>query len=380
MKKQPLQLLCACLAGFAYAANYTNHAPLASMLMKEFGHTKAMAGLLTTGIFASHALMQVPGGHLADKYGGKRVLIWALAIVAIGNFAISRSTGYGQLLFWKVFTGFGTGTCFVAGARYIAQVIPTAKLPMAQGLYGAAVLLGSGFVVFAVPILAKPFGWQGAFMFTGGVAMLVWLLWGSVAPAPELVSHPHVKIRNLLANGQLWLLGIVQMASFGLVIVIGSWVSELLKVKLGLAPVAAGQIGSLVLLTGIFSRFFGGQLVSSLGYRPLLVGSLLANVAGCCLLALDTASLPLAIVAILVIGIGSGLPYAALFNRAVALFPGRGGAAMGLVNMLGIVMILAGAPLVGKLADLSGNFTTAFLSLAAFAALAIGAALAIKKD
>ena len=82
----------------------------------------------------------------------------------------------------------------------------------------------------------------------------------------------------------------------------------------------------------------------------------------------------------IMLGLGSGLPYAALFNRAVALFPGRGGAAMGLVNMLGIIMILAGAPIVGKLVDNTGTFSSAFVSLGIFVAVAFVTSFLIKKD
>ena len=151
MKEHRLELACACAAAFAFSANYTNHAPLAPLLMRQFGFTQAMAGLLTTGIFLTHAAMQIPGGHLADRFGGRRVLAWALAIVCVGNVGIAFATGYAGLLFWKVFAGVGTGSCFVAGARYLAQVMPPALLPKAQGYYGGAVLLGSGFVIYAVP-------------------------------------------------------------------------------------------------------------------------------------------------------------------------------------------------------------------------------------
>jgi cyanate permease len=40
---------------------------------------------------------------------------------------------------------------------------------------------------------------------------------------------------------------------------------------------------------------------------------------------------------------------------------------MGLVNMLGIIMILGGAPLVGHLKDLTGSFKASFAALAGFA-------------
>ena len=380
MKKQDVQLICACLAGFAFSANYTNHAPLAATLMKQFDFTKAMAGFLTTGIFATHALMQIPAGHLADKFGGKKILIAALTIVCIGNIGIAFASGYEQLLLWKIFVGFGTGASFVSGARYIAQVIPATDLHKAQGFYGASVLLGSGFVIFAVPQIAGSFGWPASFLTTAFVAVIVLLVWIIIAPSPGLSKHPHVSLAKLLSHGQLWLLGLLQMASFGLVIVIGSWITELLKTKVGLPPVEAGMIGSLVLLLGIFTRIYGGLLVVKIGYRKLLIGSMLLNIAGCFMLAADNSSFSLALTAIVLIGIGSGLPYSALFNRAVALFPGRGGAAMGLVNMLGIVMILGGAPLVGRIADWTGSFSSAFISLGIFAFVAMIASLGIKKQ
>src|SRR5512136_932243 len=120
MNRKTLEVVCACAAAFAFSSNYTNHAPLVAPLMKQFGFSQAMAGLLTTGIFLTHAGMQIPGGHLADRLGARRVVTIALAQVCVGNFAIAMASGYWQLLFWKVFVGFGTGTCFVAGARYVS--------------------------------------------------------------------------------------------------------------------------------------------------------------------------------------------------------------------------------------------------------------------
>ena len=71
-------LICACLVGFAFSANYTNHAPLIPSLTGAFGFSLALAGLLTTGIFLTHAGMQIPGGHLADRLGARWVITIAL--------------------------------------------------------------------------------------------------------------------------------------------------------------------------------------------------------------------------------------------------------------------------------------------------------------
>jgi len=48
---------------------------------------------------------------------------------------------------------------------------------------------------------------------------------------------------------------------------------------------------------------------------------------------------------------------------------------MGLVNMVGILMILAGAPLVGHLADLTGTFRASFVALGGFALLVCATAV-----
>ena len=376
-KQQKAALLCACFAGFAFSANYTNHAPLKEWLMNSFDtpaipFTKAMFGFLTTAIFLTHAFMQIPAGNLADKYGPKKVLIIALSIVFFGNLGISFSESYNQLLVWKLFVGFGTGASFVSGARYIYQATSSEKLFLYQGYYGASVLMGSGFVIFAVPQLAIYFdGWPKAFISTAMVAFFALLIIAFVAPKPFAKEHPHSSLLKMLANKQLYLLGIVQMASFGLVIVIGSWITETLKENFEFSSkLIIPFIASLVLLIGIFSRPWGGKLVIQIGVRKLLILSLLMNASACFLLALASKSLAVDILSILVLGIGCGLPYAGLFNRAAAMFPGRAGAAMGLVNMLGIIFILIAAPLVGKLTDWSGSFSTAFISLGVFALLA----------
>jgi MFS transporter, NNP family, nitrate/nitrite transporter len=353
---------------------------MASALAREFGFNHALAGLLTTGIFFTHAVMQIPGGHLVDKLGSHRVLIASMAWVALGNFAIALSSAYWQLLFWKIFVGVGTGTCFVAGARYINEALAGPRLHFAQGLYGGSILLGSGFVILAVPQLFAWTGWRCAFVFTAAVATAAWILWMIVAPHVAQNAHPTGRFRGMLLAPELWLLGVMQMASFGLAIVAGGWIVALLSGSLGIAAAQAGLIGSLVLLLGIVTRPLGGVLVRRMGVRVLLAASFVMNAFGCLVLGSGWSSLPLAILAAVLLGTGCGLPYAALFTRAAALFPGRAGAAMGLVNMLGIVMILVGAPAAGRLADWAGSFRPSFLALGAFSLVPCAATLLLKRD
>lgn len=280
-----LDLLCACLVGFAFSANYTNHAPLVPSLTVAFEFSLALAGFLTTGIFLTHAAMQIPGGHLADRLGARRVVTIALAQVCAGNFAIAFASAYWQLLFWKVFVGLGTGTCFVAGARYVSASHPGSRSHLAQGYYGGSVLLGSGFVIFAVPRFAAAFGWRGGFLATATVAAAAWVIWVFAAPASPPQNHARGSFGGMIANPQLWRLGLVQMASFGLVLVVSSWITTFLRRGLQLDAMQAGMLGSVALLLGIVMRPLGGMFMHRIGVRPLLHLSLILTGAGCFLLA-----------------------------------------------------------------------------------------------
>ena len=365
-KAQTVAVICGCIVAFAYSANYTNHAPLASALMREFGFNNALAGFLTTGIFLTHAGMQIPGGYLVDRFGSRRMLLIALLWVAAGNFLMAAAGAYWQLLFCKIFTGMGTGVCFVGGARYIHEGCRGPRLNVAQGFFGGSIQLGAGFVIFAVPQIYKLAGWRATFLVCAGMVLVAAVIWIAKSPRVEFPPSAPGKFHLMLLAPQLWLLGLFQMATFGISVVVGSWVVVLLTKTMRVPVTKAGMIGSLVLLLGIVSRPLGGWLRQHMGIRPLFAGSLLMVSLGCFLFLPSAISLATALAAVILVGIGIGLPYAAMFSRAGKLFPGRAAAAMGLVNMLGIIMILGGAPLVGHLADLTGSFKTSFAVLGGF--------------
>ena len=196
------------------------------------------------------------------------------------------------------------------------------------------------------------------------------IIWVTKAPRVEFPPAPPSRFHEMLLAPQLWLLGLLQMATFGMSVVVGSWIVVLLVRVMKVPTTSAGMIGSLVLLLGIVSRPLGGALRKHIGIRPLFLGSLVMVALGCFLLLPGSISLATALTSVVLIGIGVGIPYAAMFSRAAVLFPGRAAAAMGLVNMLGIIMILGGAPLVGHLADLTGTFKTSFAVLGGFTLLA----------
>ena len=120
--------------------------------------------------FPTHGALQIPGGALADKFGAKKLVNFALLIITAGNFIIGFSNSYYAILVLKFIIGIGTGICFIAGARYVTTFFLGKEIQRAQGVYGGSILLGSGFVIYGIPQLLPLVGWHNIFMITGGMA------------------------------------------------------------------------------------------------------------------------------------------------------------------------------------------------------------------
>src|SRR5258708_12594397 len=279
--QRSVAVLCGCIVAFAYSANYTNHAPLAPALMREFGLNQALAGLSTTGIFATHAGMQLPGGYIVDRLGSKRVLLFALVWVALGNLGMAFAGAYWQLLACKLFAGMGIGVCCVGGGRYVHSAAAGPRLHTAQGFFGGSIQLGAGFVILAVPRLYLLAGWRATFLVSAGMALTAAIIWLTVAPPVTATAAAPGRFSEMLLAPQLCLLGFFQMATFSLSLLVGSCLVVMLTKVLHVPATRAGLIASLLLFLGIVSRPLAGALRRHMGIRTLFVVGRLMIAVGC---------------------------------------------------------------------------------------------------
>lgn len=91
-RKSNARWVVAGLMWFAIAINYIDRTVLsvaAPELIKEFSLTPEMMGIVLSAFFWSYALLQIPAGWVADKFGQKMGLgiavgSWSLATAATG--------------------------------------------------------------------------------------------------------------------------------------------------------------------------------------------------------------------------------------------------------------------------------------------------------
>lgn len=349
----------------------------------DLGIGAAEAGAIATAFFIGGASTMLFGGLIADRIGTKPAVTAGFLLVVVSNLGIGlASPTYEALLAWRVLGGLGGGFSFAAGAAYTRSIFDDRGRHFAQGLYGAAFLLGSSLVLVTIPWLAGPDGdWRTAFTISAGLVAASWLAWALLAPiepTPIRQGGAGAAFLRAVRERNTILLALCHMCGFGMAMVVGTWVTLYLVDTFGLAVATAGVLGSIGLVLGIVGRVSGGGILEA-GVAPirLIRGALLAAAAGLACLGFATylaapAGLVLAMAAIVATGLGVGLPYAAVFNGAAASVPDSPASAQAIVGVGGLLIAIVGPPLVGGLLDATGGFGAGFLVLAAVVVVVLG--------
>jgi nitrate/nitrite transporter NarK len=362
-------LLLICAVAVAVATNYTIQGPVLGIIRAEFGLSSADAGAIATAFFAGAAITMLAGGAIADRIGTRPAVTLGFALVVIGNLGSGLlAPTFPALLGWRVLGGLGSGLGFAAGAAYTRGIFDDRGRHLAQGLYGASFLLGSGITLAYMPFLAGPSNdWRLAFTLSACATAAVWIAWALLAPDEPRIPAG-TGIRGLLAvalrERNTWLLALCHTCGFGMAIVISTWVTLYLVDAFGLTLGVAGLLGSLTLVTGIVARTLGGVILEGgmLPVRLIRAGLTLAAL-GLTTIALAP-GLPVAITGLVVTGLGVGFPYAAVFNGAAASARTSPASAQAVVGWGGTLTAIFGPPLVGTLLDATGSFADGFLALA----------------
>jgi nitrate/nitrite transporter NarK len=371
----PVRIGAICLTSAVTAVSYTNYGPLIPIMRTDLHINSGQTGLMSTLLFLGLAVMYIPAGALADQFGQRPVLIGSSILLAAGGVMLPLFPNFTWILFCRTITGFGAGGTFVAGAGIAASMGKYS--PMAQGLYGGSVQIGSGLGLLFTPFLYNWFGWRGAFLFWGLLALLLVITWFIVNDGQVEHIPTKVDLKIGIRSPAVWTLGLSHMGTFGLGNAMAAWIAVYLAHQYGLSLGLAATLGSLALLAGVFFRPLGGILIGRgiIGAMPLLRLGTIMGFSGVALLALPL-HLPLLVVAgMALIAIGSTIPYTSVFNEAAGLRDVGKGIAQGLVSVISVPTVIIGPPIIGFLFEQTGNFTLAFGSILIFSIIAVTASI-----
>lgn len=247
--------------------------------MSEFHISAGALGLMDSVQFLAYALLQVPVGLLADRFGPNRFLIFGTLTNALGTLLTGVATHAWVLFVARFLVGVGDATIFVNLVAVINLWFRAQEFVALLGIIGVAAGLGSLTATVPYALWIHAWGWRSLFV---GVSLILFGLCGAlyvvlvqrpkrmfegdVKRAGEPVRPASVReaIRQTFTSRQAYALA---MCHFGLVGTyvgfMGSWGVAYFMQVFHMARSAA----SAIVMLGLVGAMVGGPLTSWLASR-----------------------------------------------------------------------------------------------------------------
>ena len=154
-------------------------------MAKEMGWSVGQAGLLQSAFFYGFALSQLPGGYLATRFGGARMLplgvfLWSAATATVPLVADDQNA----LFFSRVLVGLGEGISPAAATDVIARAVPVTERSRAVAFVFNGFNVGSVLGLSLAPLIIENFGWRAVFVAFGGLGVF-WVAWVGLGIYPR---------------------------------------------------------------------------------------------------------------------------------------------------------------------------------------------------
>jgi len=358
--------------------------PLFETLESTYGVTSAETGFLFTVFLVGYAVMQFPGGGLADRFGEFRIVVAGGVAAAIAALAVAVAPSFALIIIAAGAIGLSTGGHKTVAIKYLSRLYPSHR----GRALGAFDTIGiSGGVVAPVLVSATfvlAITWRSVFLVLGAVGLVVTAVFMRVGDSEPVSDRPSssavetVSLRSYsaaFADIRLTLFSIVAILfTFfynGVVTFLPTYFTRTKELSPEIATLLYG-----VLFVGAAAQIAIGELGDRIGRAAtaaMLLGSSMAGMA--ILLMIESLAGLVAATLFLGLGIHGFRPVRDAYLTSVTPAKSRGGT-IGLVR-LGMTSVGAIAPVsVGIFISRSGH-TDAFLVLSALLGGVIAVAMLV---
>jgi MFS family permease len=357
---------------------------------KDLHLDSAAQGLAGGIFFIGYLVLQIPGGHLAERWSAKKfvgimVLIWGVFAVLSG-----LVQNFTQLLIVRFLLGVAEGGIWPAILVLISHWFPARERARAYGFWMMNIAIAS---IITAPLSGWILTWgdwrdlffiEGAFPFLIAAPLWWWLVADRPAEAAWTSAEERTYIetslerekadapafagfREVFRSNVVWRLVLVyffvQVGFYGL----NLWLPHLVKDTIGGSYLVVGAITAIPYVFAIAGLWFNARSADRTGRYSVHVLASLALGAVALVLSVTFGSIVALSVFLISIAMMGALAYDGPFwassSRAVPV--ALAGGAMGLINALGNLGGFAGPYVGGWLQDASGgSFLTAAVVLA----------------
>ncbi len=275
----------------------------ASKIMEATGWDEARFGWVFSSFLIGYALLQYPGGALADRWSPRKVA--GIACIGFSTFTLLTPLGQNAfflLLALRLFVGAFEAFTFPAFASLNARWIPRSEFARAQSVLLSGVYIGQIIAYPTTTWIIEHFSWQAVFYANaalGALWVMLWLWFSTDTPRghPKISSDELERIEaNVAAKGEAPSVSLVAILrhsrvaflclSYGIfgftAWIFILWFPTYLVKERELALMQMGLVGMIPIAAGFLGVLSGGMLSDLLLRRGFSATTARVRVPGAC--------------------------------------------------------------------------------------------------
>lgn len=276
LKSNKIGITTFILLYIAFGISYIDRAAISialSQIGKDFHLGAADLGIIISVFFFGYAMMQVPGGWLADRYGSKWVVIGTIVMWSVFTITTSYAWSFTSLLVIRFIFGLAEGGFPSASIKAIGEMFDKESRPKLASLLVSSNYAGSIVAPLIMAPLMISLGWRHAFETIGGAGVAFGLIYFFLVPHVRNATAPTTREAtvkkpllpaHLVKSGFLWKMTIVW---FGLSCVnkgLDSWMPLYLLQERGLNLKAVAYLTPIPFAAATLATAIGGWVMTTL--------------------------------------------------------------------------------------------------------------------
>ncbi|SEU28188.1 MFS transporter [Paenibacillus sp. NFR01] len=348
----------------------------------DLGLSASSQGIILSSFFLGYAIMQIPGGALADRFGYRKVILFSLFSWSVFTMITGSAWSLLSLVLVRFLFGLGEGGFFPSGSKAIAV-----NFPVNQRSTAMSVMLASGGIMGVVTPLISGFalesvGWRMLFHIFGviGIVITVLMFFFLKEPArtfekpiPEAAPKKNASLKTVLKSPVIWGLFLSYFSIYAVNWGLTSWMPTYMVNVRGLNLKEMGMLAAIPGLIGIITMLLGGYVMDRIpAGKDRVISAIFGLLVAAGLYLMSTAgSIALFVAYETLVRISAGFVSTLIISKSVKSMPESVAAsASGFVNTGAQLAGFLTPMLIGFLVDASGgSYTSAFTMLIAFAVI-----------
>jgi len=250
--------------------------PLLPLLVEKFQLSFTRVGLLAMVLSFSASLTQPIFGHLSDKLGGRKMILWGPVVSGLSFSLIGLAPHYSFLILLLILGGLGISAFHPEGAALTAS-ISNQKRTLIMSIFMLGGTLGIGIGPFLILLIIVTLGLEWSFLAFLPALITAWLL---NKHAPQFEKEPSVPVSSVTSskpspNRKAFFFAILMAIVVLRVTVVGSLTTFLpiIQTLRGFSLIIAGSSFSVFMVCGAMGGLVGGYLADRVGQKKIILAS-----------------------------------------------------------------------------------------------------------